>query len=117
MYFQVYNQAYLCFLPQPKLEPHLTVISSFRYLIQFSLKTHSMVVSLIHGCYNFLLKFFQHFCLKLVYFLAIFLKYMYIIFQYRSTENTSNSSTQVLVFCCPYRHLKFKFQAYLPLSI
>ena len=52
------------------------------------------------GCYNFLLKFFQHFCLKLVYFPAIFLKYI-IIFQQRSIENTSNSSTQVLAFCCP----------------
>ena len=42
------------------------------------------ILILMQGCYNFLLKFSQHFCLKLVYFPAIFLIYIYISFS--STE-------------------------------
>ena len=32
---------------------------------------------MLPGCYNFLQNFFQHFCLKVVYFTEIFLKYIY----------------------------------------
>ena len=69
------------------------------------------ILILMQGCYNFLLKFSQHFCLKLVYFPAIFLIYIYIyiyiIFQHRSIANISNSSKQVLAFCCP-QHINFR---------
>ena len=40
------------------------------------------------------------FSVKVVYFPAIFLKYIFF-FQHRSIENASNSSTQVLAFCRP----------------
>ena len=56
------------------------------------------ILILMQGCYNFLLKFSQHFCLYI---------YIYIIFQHRSIANISNSSKQVLAFCCP-QHINFR---------
>ena len=75
------------------------------------------ILILMQGCYNFLLKFSQHFCLKLVYFPAIFLIYIYIyIYHFPAQKHSKHikfqqTSASILL------PTTYKFQAYLPLLI
>ena len=81
------------------------------------LKMHCVTDVFLAGLLQLSVKVFPAFSLKVVYFPAIFLRYMYIISWNRSIENTLNSSTQVPEFRRPYQRLKYQLQTNLPLSV